>query len=234
MQKPQVGSGAPAAPATRTLKGSGLITVNDLRLNGGSLGQAGTGASIVTGGGALTAGVSNSSPTFGGIVSGLGSLTKLGAGTLRLTADNTYTGPTMVGNGSLLVNGSLAGSAISVTGGTFGGSGTIDGAVTLLPDHNISLTVTGAVGTAYRLWASTNVALTPLTNAWTLLSNGVKDDCPPRQPEAAARCLLYSHLGLVVARRPSGGGRTWCVCPLGGAGPRDVESQSAVRPDRKG
>jgi hypothetical protein len=46
------------------------------------------------------------------------------------------------------------------------------GAVTRLPDGNISLTATGAIGSTYKLWASTNVAATPITNLWTLLSSG--------------------------------------------------------------
>jgi autotransporter-associated beta strand protein len=46
------------------------------------------------------------------------------------------------------------------------------GGVTRLPDGNISLTASGAIGVAYRLWASTNVAATPIANTWTLLSSG--------------------------------------------------------------
>ena len=46
------------------------------------------------------------------------------------------------------------------------------GAISLLPGGSISLTATGVVGSAYRLWSSTNVTLTPVTNTWTLLSNG--------------------------------------------------------------
>jgi hypothetical protein len=46
------------------------------------------------------------------------------------------------------------------------------GALVRLPNGNISLTATGALGSTYRLWASTNVALTPITNLWTLLSSG--------------------------------------------------------------
>jgi hypothetical protein len=36
----------------------------------------------------------------------------------------------------------------------------------------LSLTATGAVGTTYRLSATTNLALTPGSNTWTLLTNG--------------------------------------------------------------
>jgi fibronectin-binding autotransporter adhesin len=44
--------------------------------------------------------------------------------------------------------------------------------ITPLPSGNISLTATGAIGATFTLWASTNVALTPITNTWTLLSSG--------------------------------------------------------------
>jgi hypothetical protein len=37
---------------------------------------------------------------------------------------------------------------------------------------SISLTATGAVGTAYSLWATTNLALTPVSSTWTLVTNG--------------------------------------------------------------
>jgi hypothetical protein len=46
------------------------------------------------------------------------------------------------------------------------------GGLVKLPDGNFSLVATGAVGATYRLWASTNVALTPVTNLWTLVTNG--------------------------------------------------------------
>jgi autotransporter-associated beta strand protein len=60
-------------------------------------------------------------------------LTKLGAGTLLLSAANLYTGATTVSNGVLLVNGGLdPGSAVYVApGGTLGGNGTIGGPLTL-------------------------------------------------------------------------------------------------------
>jgi len=66
---------------------------------------------------------------------GTGGLTKLGAGTLILAANNTYVGPTVVSNGALEVDGSIA-SASSVTvesGATLQGAGNIGGAVNFLP-----------------------------------------------------------------------------------------------------
>jgi len=36
----------------------------------------------------------------------------------------------------------------------------------------MSLTATGAIGGTFKLWATTNLTLTPVTNTWTLLTNG--------------------------------------------------------------
>ena len=66
--------------------------------------------------------------------SGPGGLTKAGAGTMLLTATNTYTGPTTVNAGALYVNatGNIFNSAATVngTGTVIGGTGTL-GAVTV-------------------------------------------------------------------------------------------------------
>jgi autotransporter-associated beta strand protein len=80
--------------------------------------------------------------TFGGAgnttvstaaISGGGSVNKDGAGTITLSADNTYTGATNVSAGSLIINGAISStSAVTVgTNGTLGGGGTIGGSVTL-------------------------------------------------------------------------------------------------------
>ena len=66
---------------------------------------------------------------------GGGGLTKDGSGTLALSGASTYTGTTTVNNGTLRVNspGSLAaGSTVTVSGGTLGGTGTINGPVNVL------------------------------------------------------------------------------------------------------
>ncbi|OAI45750.1 hypothetical protein AYO44_12490, partial [Planctomycetaceae bacterium SCGC AG-212-F19] len=67
--------------------------------------------------------------TFGGTLSDGGNnkilaLTKDGAGTLTLTGTNTFSGTTTVNAGTLLVNGD-ANSAVALTGGTLGGTGTV-------------------------------------------------------------------------------------------------------------
>jgi fibronectin-binding autotransporter adhesin len=62
-----------------------------------------------------------------------GGLIKLGSGALTLGGANTYTGATVVSNGSLLVNGSTAaGSSVTVENGAIlGGSGGINGITTV-------------------------------------------------------------------------------------------------------
>ena len=89
---------------------------------------AGSG-SITLGSHTLTIDGGNSQD-FASIISGSGGLVKTGAGTQTLSGMNTYTGPTRVNQGSLIIGlgGSLASSSITVTeGAALGGGGTILG-----------------------------------------------------------------------------------------------------------
>ena len=67
--------------------------------------------------------------TISGVISGSGSLDKIGSGTLILTAANTYTGPTDVQAGTLGLRGSLASIVTVESGATVGGTGSIGGLV---------------------------------------------------------------------------------------------------------
>ncbi|MCX6894061.1 MAG: autotransporter-associated beta strand repeat-containing protein, partial [Verrucomicrobia bacterium] len=75
--------------------------------------------------------------TYSGILGGPNAndnnlaLVKAGTNTLTLSGTNTYAGATTISNGTLLLNGSLAGGAVQVNGGALGGSGLINGAVTV-------------------------------------------------------------------------------------------------------
>jgi autotransporter-associated beta strand protein len=89
----------------------------------------------------LTVGSNNGSSTFSGVIRDNGSggaaavvnLVKTGTGALTLSGANTYAGSTNVNNGSLIVNGSIAGSSLAVrNGATLGGSGIVSTNVNVL------------------------------------------------------------------------------------------------------
>jgi fibronectin-binding autotransporter adhesin len=95
-----------------------------------------------------------------------------GAGRLILGGLNTYTGPTTVNAGTLLVNGTTAAaSAVSVAAGaTLGGTGTIGGSVSVAANGVLSpgasvgtLTIQGNLTLAGRLWVEVDKSL-PQTN----------------------------------------------------------------------
>jgi autotransporter-associated beta strand protein len=72
----------------------------------------------------------SSSTNFSGVIGGVLSLTKTGAGTLTLSGANTYTGLTTVDAGTLLVSGSLAGDVTVDAGATLTVTGTVSGTIT--------------------------------------------------------------------------------------------------------
>lgn len=120
------------------LEGSGIFN-NDVANT--AAGLSGSGGTIYTNGFArsstLTISKASGSESFGGVIAN-GSkglrLLKDGAYTQRLSGVNTYQGTTTIAAGTLLINGSLAAqSAVTVksTGGVLGGSGTVNGLVTL-------------------------------------------------------------------------------------------------------
>ncbi|WP_447042673.1 autotransporter-associated beta strand repeat-containing protein [Vreelandella sp. H-I2] len=70
-----------------------------------------------------------------GMISGDGDLVKAGAGTLFLSADNSYGGATNVSDGTLIINGdqtTVTGETLIQNGATIGGVGTIGGDLALL------------------------------------------------------------------------------------------------------
>jgi autotransporter-associated beta strand protein len=102
-------------------------------------------------------GALNANNTFAGVISDgqnagavLG-LTKVGTGIWTLTASETYSGPTTISNGILVVNGSLGGAPVNVYApGALGGSGSISSAVTL-DSGNAGIRLTNNAGATLSL-----------------------------------------------------------------------------------
>jgi len=102
---------------------------------------------------------SASAPLFlDGLLSG-GGLDKIGAGTLTLAGNNTYTNRTRVAGGALLVNGVQPQSAVVLVEGTLGGTGVV-GTVTASGAFAKTLAPGGSAG----ILTCSNVTLSSLTS----------------------------------------------------------------------
>jgi autotransporter-associated beta strand protein len=124
-----------AGPNTLTVVGAGTTTIDgNIIIQGGGLTLAGSGTINVAGNVDLGASgnltdLSSGQDSITGVISDAGTsgfVTKSGSGTLTLSNINTYSGPTTVDAGELVVNGQLPGSAITVSsGGALGGDGSV-------------------------------------------------------------------------------------------------------------
>lgn len=95
---------------------SGTVAFGVAGTNTYNLGGLQGSRSLANAGNRLAVGSNGGSTTFSGVLSGAGGLTKQGAGSLTLSASNTYTGPTDVTAGTL----ALSGAGSLVTTGTVG------------------------------------------------------------------------------------------------------------------
>jgi fibronectin-binding autotransporter adhesin len=157
------------------LKGTGgqVITVGNLILNGGlvvyGVSTSDNLMETLAGSVTLQSGVTSTMAVNGSAnfsetlnvtapISGGGNLRINGIGgnlgTVVLAANNSYTGTTTVGAGTLVVNGANGTTTVTVnSGGTFGGTGSVGGSVTVLSGGNLTPGIpargalTAAIGT---------------------------------------------------------------------------------------
>jgi autotransporter-associated beta strand protein len=71
----------------------------------------------------------------------------VGTGLWFLNGQNSYTGTTIVSNGTLVINGTIASSPVTAYGGALGGIGTLTGPVVVAPGATLAPTLATGVGT---------------------------------------------------------------------------------------
>jgi fibronectin-binding autotransporter adhesin len=167
------GSGSLTLSNANTYSGNTTINAGTLAVTG-SLGTSRSYAGNISNSGVLTYN-SSLNQTLGGIVSGTGSLSKLGTGTLTLSGANSYSGDTLINAGTLTVSGSLANtSAVNILSGAtynLGASdtvGSITGAGNIMLNNytlssggdNTSTNFSGVISGAGALTKSGNGTLT--------------------------------------------------------------------------
>lgn len=91
---------------------------------------------LAFGGNSLSVGSNGQSTTYSGVLTGSGSLTKVGGGRLALAGANTFSGATNVNSGELALNGSITGSLSVASIASLSGTGTVGGNATIIGTHS--------------------------------------------------------------------------------------------------
>ncbi|GAC1550406.1 MAG: autotransporter-associated beta strand repeat-containing protein [Collimonas sp.] len=159
----QAGTGTTVLTGDNTYSGGTTINAGTLQIGDG--GTSGSIAGNVTNNGALIVDRSDAL-TYGGVVSGAGSLTQAGAGTTTLTGANTYTGGTQLNAGVLNV-GSDANLGAVAGGLTFNG-GVLQASGSFTSDRAVTLNTSGTIDTQ----ANSNTLTGVIAGAGALVKEG--------------------------------------------------------------
>lgn len=164
-----------------TLSGTSILDLNGFSQNAKQFGGDITSKVQSTGTlGSLIVGSGNSTSTYAGQIVSTGgniALEKVGTGTLRLTGANTYSGGTVVNNGELKVDGSIAASLVTVnSGGSLSGSGSVggvSGAGSINPGNSPGILTAPWINPGDGMFL--NFEITGTKPAYSLASNSVND-----------------------------------------------------------
>jgi fibronectin-binding autotransporter adhesin len=156
--------------------GGAVLQLNNSETIGSLSGGGSLGGNVTLGANTLTVGDAGNT-SFSGVISGTnGALTKQGAGSLTLSAANTYTGLTTVSGGTLTLGAAeaIGGGAVTVNGGTLniGAFSDTVGAVTLT-SGSITGTTGVLTGSSYALNGTVDTSVSAiLGGAVTLTKSG--------------------------------------------------------------
>jgi autotransporter-associated beta strand protein len=120
----------------------------------GSLAGAGD-VVFVAGSPVLTTGGNGNSTVFTGIMTGAGGLTKVGAGTMELNSNNSFTGPLTVSGGVLEIGN--AGAIDNVSSVTITGGSTLSGETAYTINAPVTITTTSITPTPTRLTGNATI-----------------------------------------------------------------------------
>ncbi|HEY5914702.1 MAG TPA: autotransporter-associated beta strand repeat-containing protein [Verrucomicrobiae bacterium] len=131
--------------------------------------------------------------TYTGAISGSGTVEKQAAGKLSLTGVHTYTGPTTVSAGTLLVKGEIGLGSVIVTNATLGGNGLIRGPVTIQSTGRLSPGV--SIGT---LTISNSLSLSGVTLMELDATLGTNDLVQGLRTLTYGGTLILANLGRTI------------------------------------
>lgn len=186
-------------PGSTTINAGGKLQVG----NGGTSGNIGTGN--VNNEGTLVLNRSDS-VTLSNVIGGAGSVVKLGSGTLRLNAVNTYTGGTTVSNGTFGGSGTLASPVVLEPGTTLApgaGVGTLTINSDLTIGGNVAIEVNKSLGQTSDLVAVSGTLTKTGTGTLTVANLG------PALVAGDKFTLFSKGVANGQALTVTGGGATW-------------------------